>query len=175
LQPIATQGRSYRIAPTLGLALHLWELACRRKGRKAAPGSGNAAGMAACCKPALPAPSISPGFPQDCANLETGAVPVGDCPALWAALSHREQCSRACHNPLWERACPRTPAEPVPYTALAVSRARPLPQSPAKSMIHVLFHESWLAGERAAKRPRVQATLRSAAGTSAIPRRYRIR
>ncbi len=29
---------------------------------------------------------------------------------------------------LWERACPRTPAQPVPCTALDSSRARPLPQ-----------------------------------------------
>jgi len=30
---------------------------------------------------------------------------------------------------LWERACPRTPAQPVPYTALHSSRVNPLPQA----------------------------------------------
>ncbi|SPO52974.1 Sensory box protein/GGDEF family protein (modular protein) [Pseudomonas sp. JV551A1] len=31
---------------------------------------------------------------------------------------------------LWERACPRTPAKPVPCTESPDSRARPLPQVP---------------------------------------------
>ncbi|MNO05907.1 hypothetical protein D3C81_2274740 [compost metagenome] len=31
---------------------------------------------------------------------------------------------------LWERVYPRTPAEPVPYTASPSSRVNPLPQGP---------------------------------------------
>ncbi|RNF81534.1 hypothetical protein EFK07_26260 [Pseudomonas putida] len=62
-------------------------------------------------------------------------VSVGDFPALWVVLSHREQCSRACHRLLWERACrgvepPRSRRRGVWHRLRRCSRARPLPQGP---------------------------------------------
>ncbi len=41
---------------------------------------------------------------------------------------------QALAQSLWERACPRTRAQPVPTTAVPASRARPLPQGSASSV-----------------------------------------
>jgi len=81
-------------------------------------------------------------LPQDYHNLQGSRSTCGGMPANTGAAGamHRvgffagmpaptgpPQPSRQSHY-LWERVHPRTPAQPVPATALDSSRARPLPQ-----------------------------------------------
>ncbi len=85
----------------------LWERACPRRNQRAAWHRLRR------CSRACPLPQVTASafqiWRKTVAPASTAATP-----------SQR--------RPLWERACPRTPAQPVPGTASPASRACPLPQ-----------------------------------------------
>src|SRR5690606_20680212 len=65
----------------------------------------------------------------------------------------------ALMRPLWERACPRTPAKPVPSAALDSSRVNPLPPRPHTPQALCSTCGSGLVSRGAAQRPRLPPNL----------------
>ena len=105
--------------------------------------------------PAQPVPATAPDssrarpLPQDYHNLQGSRSTCGGMPANTGAAGamHRVGFFAGMPAPtgppqpsrqppyLWERVHPRTPAQPVPATALDASRVNPLPQGYALSMV----------------------------------------